>query len=101
MHAEAFAPSEVEAPLVDALRSAEATVPELCLVAVDRDSVIGQIVYSRARLESGHEVLALAPMAVSPGRQRAGVGSLLVRESLERARETEFPLVVVLGHPEG
>jgi putative acetyltransferase len=100
VHELAFAPSPGEARLVDELRKAGDLVPELCLVAVDDGEVVGHIAYSRARLESGHEVLSLAPMGVLPDRQRSGIGSALVRESLERAAETDFPLVVVLGHPE-
>jgi putative acetyltransferase len=100
VHELAFAPSAGEARLVDELRKAGDLVPELCLVAVDVDQVVGHIAYSRARLESGYEVLSLAPMGVLPDRQRSGIGSALVRESLERAAETDFPLVVVLGHPE-
>jgi putative acetyltransferase len=100
VHERAFAPSIAEARLVDELRAAGDLVAELCLVAEDDGEVVGHIAYSRARLDSGHEVLALAPMAVLPERQRGGIGSALVRESLELAARTEFPLVVVLGHPE-
>jgi putative acetyltransferase len=96
----AFGPDGGEADLVDALREAGADVPDLCLVAEIDGQIVGQIFYSRARLASGDEVLALAPMAVLPSYQRRGVGSRLVSESLRRARETDFPLVVVLGHPE-
>ena len=99
LHEIAFAPSTDEVKLVDALRTAGATVPELCLVALDGNELIGHIMYSRARLQSGHEVLALAPMAVLPKRQRAGVGSRLVHASVERARRTDFPLAIVVGHP--
>jgi putative acetyltransferase len=73
-------------------------VPELCLVAVAKGSIGGHIFFSRARLESGPEVLALAPMAVLPEYQRQGVGGALLAEALTRAEETEFPLVVVVGH---
>ena len=101
IHRRAFEPSGAEAELVDALRAAGVHVPELCLVALAYDgSVAGHIAFSRARLESGPEVLALAPMAVIPGHQRSGGGSALVTESLRRARETEFPLVIVVGHLE-
>jgi putative acetyltransferase len=72
----------------------------LCLVALEGEEVVGHIVFSRARLASGHEVLALAPMAVVPERQRAGIGSRLIRDALTKAQATGFPLVVVLGHPE-
>lgn len=54
----------------------------------------------RAAAPGGPQILALAPMAVLPERQRRGVGSALVQEALERANETTFPLVVVLGHPD-
>jgi putative acetyltransferase len=96
----AFGPGSVEAELVDALRAAEAQVPELCLVALDNGGLVGHIFFTRALLSSGDEVLALAPMAVLPGRQREGVGSRLVEESMRLASETDFPLVIVLGHPE-
>jgi putative acetyltransferase len=94
----AFAPSRAEAHLVDALRDEEAHVPELCLVATREGSIAGHIFFSRARLESGPEVLALAPMAVLPEQQRKGAGGALLAEALNRAEETEFPLVVVVGH---
>ena len=96
----AFGDRSPEGALVDALRADAAHVPELCLVAIDGDAVVGHIFFSRAQLASGHEVLALAPMAVLPERQRAGVGSRLVESAVRKAAETDFPLVVVLGHPE-
>ena len=99
VHEQAFGADSPEGALVEALRAEGAHVPELCLVALDGDEVVGHIVFSRARLASGHEVLALAPMAVAPGFQRAGVGSRLAREAIQRARATDYPLVVVLGHP--
>jgi putative acetyltransferase len=39
-------------------------------------------------------------MAVLPGHQRSGAGAALLTESLRRARETDFPLVIVVGHPD-
>jgi putative acetyltransferase len=100
LNVEAFGQPD-EAELIDALRAAGDHVPELCLVAVGGDGdLIGHIFFSEARLDSGVAVLALAPMAVLPDRQGHGVGSALVRESLSRAAETDYPLVVVLGHPE-
>ena len=71
------------------------------MVALDGDDVIGHIAFSRARLDSGVPVLALGPMARRCPRPSArGVGSALMRESLRRAAETDYPLVVVVGHPE-
>ena len=99
VHERAFAPSGAEADLVDALRAAGDLAPELCLVALDGRLVVGHVAFSRATLDSGHALLALAPMAVVPERQGRGAGSALVREGLRRAALTSFPLVVVVGHP--
>jgi putative acetyltransferase len=96
----AFGPGSPEADLVDALRTAGEHVPELCLVAVDGKHVVGHVFFSRARIASGEAILALAPMAVRADRQRRGIGSKLMAEGLERAAATEYPLVVLLGHPE-
>ncbi len=90
----------MEARLVDALRDSDVHVPELCMVAYLDGSVVGHVAFSRARLEAGPQVLALAPMAVVPGHQRHGAGSALLTEALRRAAKTRFPLVVVVGHAE-
>jgi putative acetyltransferase len=98
VHTEAFAPSPVEAKLVDDLRAEGALVTDLCLVATESEVVIGHIAYSRATLDSGHEILVLAPMGVLPEHQRQGVGTQLIGQSMRRAVLTDFPLVSVLGH---
>lgn len=89
-----------EADLVDRLRSRGAAT--LSLVAVRNGEVVGHILFSPVTVESDDETrataLGLGPMAVEPGRQRTGIGSLLVEAGLERCREAGHPGVVVLGH---
>jgi putative acetyltransferase len=96
-------PTTAEAELVDALRAAGAHVPELCLVALRGEQVVGHVVFSRAALRADEDVplLVLAPVAVDPGVQRAGIGSALIREALRRAPAAApgVPLVSVLGDP--
>jgi putative acetyltransferase len=98
VHERAFAPSREEAELVEALRAAGVQVPELCLVALYGGSIVAHVAFSRTRLDSGYPVLALAPIGVLPERQRLGIGSALISEALRRAADTEFALVIVVGH---
>ena len=102
----AFAASELghhgEAQLVDTLR---AECPEsLSLVAVKDDEVVGHILFTTATLTSPSGTpetgMGLAPMSVSPGLQKQGVGSRLIRDGLDRLRAQGTPFVIVLGHPD-
>ena len=89
-----------EARIVDALRGSEAWLAELSLVAEDESGVVGHVLFSVVTVDSGRQLLSLGPMAVRPDRQRRGIGTMLVRSGLELARRTDYPLVVVLGHPQ-
>jgi putative acetyltransferase len=99
VHAAAFAPSEVEAALVDELRDAGDLVPELCLVAERDGELVGHVALSRATLD-GTAVLGLGPIGVLPLHQRLGVGGALMRAVLAAAAGTEWPLIALLGHAE-
>ena len=74
--------SATEATLVDALRVQ--AVEAIPLVVEDDDDIVGHIMFSPVRLTGADEIhtMALAPMAVTPARQRAGIGSALVRGGL-------------------
>ena len=90
--------SATEAILVDALR-AQADV--ISVVAAEDDGIVGHIMFSPVQLSGaeGVRAMALAPMAVVPGRQRAGIGSELVRDGLERCLQRGVDAVFVVGHP--
>jgi len=91
----------VESQLVRSLRASDSYVPDLALVAEENGKVVGHIVFSYVTLKADEEcrVLALACMAVTPERQRRGIGGALVEAGLERAEERGEPLVIVVGHP--
>ncbi len=87
----------VEAGIVDALRAA---CPDLVsLVAVEGDGIVGHILFSPVTVERGAGGMVLAPLAVLPGRQRAGIGSALVVSGVAALRARRCPFVLVYGHP--
>ncbi len=88
----------VEAELVEALVAGEAYVPGLSLVAERADSIVGHVLFTRARAGEIDAVL-LAPLAVAPDWQGRGIGRTLVRAGLAHAAELGFGIALVLGHP--
>ena len=78
-----------EADLVDVLR--QSCRDGLSLVAEVEGGIVGH-----GQIEG----MGLAPMAVSPSRQRQGIGSRLVEEGLRILRDSGCPFVLVVGHPE-
>jgi putative acetyltransferase len=75
-----------------------ASPPDFELVAMADTSIVGHVLAARGHL-AGREVMAIAPLAVSPPHQGTGVGIALMTEFLRRAEEAELPLIVLLGHP--
>src|SRR4030095_13032847 len=93
---------ETEARLVDALRADPAFVPELSLVAVEGDDVVGHVLFTLVTVRDGavaSPALALAPLAVLPERQGRGLGGALVRRGLADAPAPGHPAAVALGPP--
>lgn len=92
---------EDEVEIVDRLRRDGLFV--LSLVARDAEGIVGHILFSALDVVvDGRAVcaVALAPMAVAPGRQRAGIGSRLVRRGLRMLADRGCDAVIVLGHPD-
>ena len=89
-----------EARLVEALR--QVAYPNISLVAVAGEQVVGHIFFSPVTIESDRSVftaMGLAPLAVLPEYQNQGVGSLLVWEGLKECLRIGHNVIVVLGHP--
>lgn len=89
--------------LVHVLRDAEAFVPELDFVALHDSKIVGNIMYAKSLIEGDdgekHPVLTFGPVSVAPLMQRQGIGGMLIRHSLERARELGFTAVLIYGDP--
>ena len=88
--------------LVRQLRKSKAFLPELDYVAVDDETIVGNIMYTKAIIESESgqaTVLCMGPLTVLPSQQRKGIGSSLLRHTVEIAKEIGYPAIVIFGSP--
>lgn len=86
-----------EQDLVVALRKSKSFIPELSLVAVCENNIVGHILFTKAFVNHV-EVLALAPLSVLPEFQNRGVGLSLINQGHSIARKLGYRYSVVLGH---
>ncbi|MEU7426274.1 N-acetyltransferase [Streptomyces sp. NPDC040750] len=92
-------PVPVEVTLLDELRTCDAWLPELSLVALsDKGEVVGHVVCTRGHVGTAPAV-GLGPLSVHPDHQRRGVGLALVHTALGAADALGEPFVALLGSP--
>lgn len=86
------------------IRKVSAFVKELDLIAFDKETIVGNIIYSRAKVVNEEnkefEVLCMGPIAVLPSYQNQGIGSLLMENSIEKARQLGYKGIVIFGNPD-
>ena len=89
--------------LVHVLREHEDFIPELDLVAELDGDVVGNVMYTKAKLvdEKGveKEILTFGPISVQPAFQRNGVGKALLEYSFSKAIQMGYDTIVIFGHP--
>lgn len=98
-----YVPGCVEHYLVHTMRGHEDFIAELDFVLELDGQIIGNIMYTKARLvdEQGaqKQILTFGPVCVRPGFQRRGYGKMLIEHSFERAVQLGYDLVVIFGSP--
>lgn len=98
-----YVPGCVEHYLVHIMREHEDFIPELDFVLEEDGRIIGNIMYTKARLvnEAGQkkEILTFGPICVEPEQQRRGYGKTLMEHSFTRAVELGYDAIVIFGSP--
>lgn len=88
--------------LVERLRSSEAFVPELSLIAEVNNQIVGYILLTKINIidanTNSYTSLALAPVAVLRMFQGKGIGGKLIETAHRKAKDLGFSSVVLLGH---
>lgn len=90
---------DLESRLLGLLREDPGWVPELSLVAVEGDRVVGHVVCSVGRVGGEHAALGLGPIGVVPDRQKSGVGAALMHSVIGAADALGHPLIALVGDP--
>ena len=85
-----------EQDLVVLLRDSNNFIPELSLVAIKVNRVVGYILFTKIKIGE-YEELALAPLGILPEYQKQGIGKKLIEEGHKIAKELGYHYSVVLG----
>jgi predicted N-acetyltransferase YhbS len=89
----------VEVGLLRALFDAEEYLPHLSVVAVQDGEIVGHVISTRGWV-GDQGLLGLGPIGVTPRLQRQGIGSALMRETIDRANAAGERGIVLLGSPD-
>jgi putative acetyltransferase len=78
-------------------------IPELDCIAEKEGQIVGQIVYSRAKIVDtqgiAREVITFGPVSVLPEFQKQGIGSALINHTISIARDMSYPAICIYGDP--
>lgn len=98
-----YIPGCTEHYLVHIMRKHEDFIPELDFVIEVDDQVVGNIMYTKAKIMSDKgeekEILTFGPLTIMPEYQRMGYGKILMEHSFKEAVKLGYDLVVILGSP--
>ena len=98
-----YIPGAYEHYLVHVMRSHKDFLPELDLVMEEDNRIIGNIMYTKAKLidEAGEEkeILTFGPVCILPEYQRKGYGKKLIEYSFEQAAAFGYDVIVIYGNP--
>lgn len=98
-----YKPGCVEHLIVHKIRKVSAFIRELDFIACDGEVTIGNIIYSKAKIinEDNEEfqVLCMGPLGVLPSYQGKGIGTLLIKHSINVARTLGYKAIIIFGNP--
>lgn len=91
-----------EACLTEALLSDSTAKPVLSLLSFQNERAVGHILFTRVYMNEMSDnqplIHILAPLAVIPEYQKQGIGKMLIKEGLQKLKQSGSEMVFVLGH---
>ncbi|MCR3922859.1 MAG: GNAT family N-acetyltransferase [Firmicutes bacterium] len=90
--------------LVSLLHGSSFIIPKLCFVMEREGKIVGHILYTKSEIKKADgtktQAITFGPLSVLPTHHRQGIGSALVRHSLERAHKLGYGAVLITGVPD-
>lgn len=90
--------------LMHIMRKTDAFIPELDFVAEIDGQIVGNIVYTKAKIvddqDVEHQVISFGPISVLPEYQGRGIGGLLIEHTKEIAKNMGFSAILIYGDPD-
>lgn len=98
-----YVPGCVEHYLVHNMREHEDFISELDFVLELNGNVIGNIMYTKAKLtdenKNKKDILTFGPISIHPDYQRMGYGKMLIEHSFQAAIQLGYDTIVIFGSP--
>jgi predicted N-acetyltransferase YhbS len=95
-----YRPGAFEHYIVHCLRDDKSFIRDLAYVISDDDKIVGHINYSVGYIDYGDvkiDAVVLGPVAIYDDYQNRGLGSKLIRHTLDLAKNKGIPFVFVIG----
>jgi putative acetyltransferase len=97
-----YCPGCTEHYVLHAFRGRPEFVPELSLVMELHGRLIGHVMYVRSKIDADDgrsiPVMTFGPISIAPPRQRQGWGTILLRESMRRAKLLGAGAIAIEGN---
>ena len=98
-----YSPACSEHYLIHIMRDDDSFIPELDVVAVVDNKIVGNVVYLKSVISGDngkeYDVLSLGPISVLPEYQKQGIGRQLIDYTREIAKTLGFSAILLCGDP--
>lgn len=77
-------------------------IKDLNLVATINNEIVGHVIYSHSFIQTDNKkipVITFGPLTVKKTYQNKGIGTILLKYSLDKARQLGYGAVIIFGHP--
>jgi predicted N-acetyltransferase YhbS len=89
--------------IVHKMRNHDDFISALDYVAIVDNRIVGNIMYVKSSIMNEMDVIidtiSFGPVSVLPEYQRKGIGSALIRKSVNEAKDRAYKAVIIYGHP--